>query len=366
MVKRGRSAMNILFLIKDGHVGGLTNHVKVLANGLQHKGHHIVIGTTKGDSTDFFFTQNKLVYFNFNCKNPITMIRNYMALCKVIKKHKIKIIQSENRITSLYASVYCFFHKGVNYLWANHKVPISDGFWARKITKYGRFAIASTTEGKDFLVNNLAIPENKVKIINLGIETNEFVKPLKDEANRLKSENGFAPNDIIILLYGRLTPDKGHMFLLESIKKIDLPQNIKLVFPGSNDDFMQEIKKRAKSMRIDEQIVFPGLIQGREWLSFTNLVVLPSVAEGFPLACLEAFAMNVPVIRTKTGGYIDTSDMCIGVDYGDTKALGELIVEFLNNDVKYKKVVKNAANRIGEYTNHSMIEKYNRLYLKLN
>lgn len=52
-------------------------------------------------------------------------------------------------------------------------------------------------------------------------------------------------------------------------------------------------------------------------LNISDVMVLPSKNEGFGIVCIESFAMKVPIIRTKTGGYSDIIDFCIGVNYGD-------------------------------------------------
>lgn len=357
--------MNILILIKDGHVGGLTNHVKLLATQLQKKKHKVIIGMTAGDSNSFFFEDLKVESFNFNSLNPLILLKNYIKMIKLINREGIQIIQSENRITSLYAYIYCFFHKKIKFLWANHMVPIPYGRLHKLITKVGKCAVASTIEGKRFLINKLDVSPKKVKVINLGIELQQFNRLPKNESIQLKVNNGFNEDDKIVLLYGRLTPEKGHMFLLDSITKAELPDNVKFVFPGDNDEFKQEIITRARQLNIKNELVFPGLIIGTEWLNFIDLMVLPSKKEGFPLACLEAFAMGVPVIRTRTGGFEDTKQYCSGVKFGDSRTLGLLMQQFFDGKGEFNEKADNALNMISEFSADKMADKYIKLYEKI-
>lgn len=73
-------------------------------------------------------------------------------------------------------------------------------------------------------------------------------------------------------------------------------------------------------------------------------MVLPSENERFVIVCIEAFAMYVPVIRTKTGEYSDMKNYYIGVNYGDTCALGKAIFDEFNDENKTIKMTNSAFN----------------------
>ena len=87
-------------------------------------------------------------------------------------------------------------------------------------------------------------------------------------------------------------------------------------------------------------------MKANEILSIADVMVLPSMQEGFPVSVIEALALKVPVIRTMTGGYIDMMDCVDGVEYGDVENLTRLLEKNLafNDDVQqrtelaYKKV----------------------------
>lgn len=68
-------------------------------------------------------------------------------------------------------------------------------------------------------------------------------------------------------------------------------------------------------------MIFPGYIDGRQYLSIADLMVLSSKQEGFGIVNVESFAMEVPVIRIKTAGWLDMKDCCFGVEYGGVRAL---------------------------------------------
>ena len=111
-----------------------------------------------------------------------------------------------------------------------------------------------------------------------------------------------------------------------------------------------------------DKIIFPGFIDGREWLSITDLMVLPSKTEGFPQACVEAFAMGIPVIRTKTGGYEDTKDMCFGVEYGDVESLSSLLMDFFERTSIFSEKASYAKGHAFRYSIEQMVNDYYKIY----
>ena len=64
-----------------------------------------------------------------------------------------------------------------------------------------------------------------------------------------------------------------------------------------------EVEKRVDAYGLDEDVLFAGA-QGDpvQWLSVSDLFLLPSMQESFGLAALEAMACEVPVVASRVGG----------------------------------------------------------------
>lgn len=137
--------MNVLMLVKDSQIGGITSCIQTLTEGLVKNNVNVVIGTCDGEGVKSCYTGFQVEIIDFNTRNPITMVRNYVFIKKLVNKNNIQLIHAQNRIPALYASIYCFFNKKVKYIWSNHLVPIPHSFIHRITTKYGECAVA---EGK--------------------------------------------------------------------------------------------------------------------------------------------------------------------------------------------------------------------------
>lgn len=355
--------MNILMLATENNASGVTSCIASLSHGLTLlKNANVTIAV--GGGKNVFLNDLNVEVIDFSSKSLFSIIRNYRKMVDVIKKYDIDIIHAHNRIPALYAALYCLFHKNVKYLWSNHKVPIPSDFVHRAMTKYGELAVAEGIEGRRLLINELRIPEEKTKIVNLGIELEKFVKTDEKTQSDLKSKIGVEASTKVLMLYGRLAESKGHLFLLDALNKVGF-KNYRLVMPGDDAAFKNTVIARAKEYGISDKLVFPGFVNGRDYLSISDLMLLPSKNEGFPLACVEAYAMGVPVIRTKTGGYEDTKDMCWGVDFGDVDLLAKLLNDYFSDDKLFAEKAKHAEEAVKRLSVEAMAHNYQKIYQEI-
>lgn len=111
---------------------------------------------------------------------------------------------------------------------------------------------------------------------------------------------GIRPGQLVILFMSRVHPIKGADKLLEAFLKIqDRVLEAVLVLAGP-DEFGLEAKLRARANSSGTQrVMFPGMVEGplkRALLKRADLFCLPSSAEGFSMAILEALAANTAVL----------------------------------------------------------------------
>lgn len=358
--------MNVLMLVKNSEVGGVLSSVKSLSDGLVKIGDQVIVGTCAGEGVDKMLPEHDVCIINFSVKSPSEMLKSYRQIKAIVKENNIEIIHAQNRIPALYASVYCFFHRKVKYIWSNHLVPIPCSFLYRLTTRYGKFAVAEGIDGRNFLVDKFKIPENKVKIVNLGSHLETFKKTSREQQERLKEQLGIKKGQKVLLLYGRLMPVKGHLFLLEALAKLSQEKRDELcvIFPGENETYKQEINSFAEKLGLEKMLIYPGYIKGQDYLSISDLMVLPSQKEGFGIVNVEAFAMGVPVIRTKTAGYLDMEDCCFGVEFGDGEALAEHINYLWESPEKLQNMAETASKKVERFSVEKMTEAYKAIYLE--
>lgn len=110
-----------------------------------------------------------------------------------------------------------------------------------------------------------------------------------------------------ILFAGTLNSRKGYSDLLRAFANIakQFPE-WKVAFAGNGE--IEKAKNLTCDLGIENQVVFEGWISGDEkdrLFKSSSIFCLPSYAEGFPMAVLDAWAYGLPIITTPVGGLPD-------------------------------------------------------------
>lgn len=108
-----------------------------------------------------------------------------------------------------------------------------------------------------------------------------------------------------ILFVGRLIREKGIVELTKAFVEIaDFFPSVDLIFLGEEIQ-KQEIIAILKQNRVVSRVYFRGIITHQmvsKFMYVSDMLVLPSWAEGLPNVVMEAMASGLPVIATHVGG----------------------------------------------------------------
>ncbi|RZL28406.1 MAG: glycosyltransferase, partial [Pedobacter sp.] len=172
-------------------------------------------------------------------------------------------------------------------------------------------------------------------LIDAGIDRMKIVKiPLAyPEVLDMKSKKKQAEQFTFIYV-GSLSLRKGTHILLEAWRKYFFnQQNVKLILAGSNslpNEFIENLPKNVE---------LKGFLNRQELNTLyndANLLVFPTLADGFGMVITEAMAKGIPVLTTNNSAGYDLIDDGIDgfiVEAGSADALGEKMLWIVKNKI---------------------------------
>ncbi len=140
----------------------------------------------------------------------------------------------------------------------------------------------------------------------------------------------------VLLFLGHILRDKGIHELVRAFAQL-APRfpRMKLMLAGIGA--LEEVRQLATQLGVQERVLCPGWLgteEKRAALASSTLFVLPSYAEGMPMALLEAMSWGLPVIATPVGGIpqVVTSEVNgLLVPPGDVAALASALGRLLES-----------------------------------
>ncbi|UCH33718.1 MAG: glycosyltransferase [Armatimonadota bacterium] len=122
------------------------------------------------------------------------------------------------------------------------------------------------------------------------------------DGSRLRAELGVAPDTAVIVSVGRLSREKGHRYLIDAAAQLRSPQRIHLLFVGDGPE-KPALERLVASHDMTAMTTFAGWrTDVVPFYRAADIVVLPSLTEGLPVALLEAMACGKPVVASDVGG----------------------------------------------------------------
>lgn len=259
----------------------------------------------------------KVVLFHQRSRVDFTLLQKMIRL---IDQEKLDIVHSHGPRANFYG---CFLKRKrprIKWIITVHSNPRHDflgkGLFGKVFTILHLWALkqpdhflAISNRFKDLLLSE-GVEEGRITTIYNGID---FSKT-QDFSSVSRSDLNIREDDFLIIMVARLCPVKGHYIVFQAVKELlELHPNIKLLVVG--DGFLkEELKKLVETLGIKNSVLFLGHRQDVDSLyKISDVKVLSSFSESFPLVLLEAARAKKPVITTDVGG---VRDLILSKDFG--------------------------------------------------
>jgi len=163
----------------------------------------------------------------------------------------------------------------------------------------------------EYVDAGIEISSSRQQFIPFGVDTMTF-KPVVDGAEQkaLRRKLGLPLDKMIFIYLGRFVQRKRADFLLDVWSQLpdDIHQKAVLVFAGGSagegqpDSIYEEMMRILPGVRSTKVLDYVPHEQVASLLKACDVMISPTIREGWPLALLEAMSCGIPVISSRIDG----------------------------------------------------------------
>ena len=374
---------------------------------------------------------NKVMHYKIplDSKNPFRMIAHIKRIEDIIKEHNVDIVHARSRApawSGYFASKRCKCHFITTFHGVYSFNNVLKKYYNSIMTKGVRIVVGSRFI-QNHVIDHYNVDEKKISFIPRGIDTHLFNcdNVSEDKINKIKKHLNIQHKWPIILLPGRLTEWKGHMFLVKALARLssfhytpsqsfsrflgqrfdsettlekprisrafsrvvseskikpkslenDLEWVYTCLFVGDDKGhyhYVKRLKRQINQMKLDKKVFIVTHVEDMAPLyKLADIVVSASIRpESFGRVAAEAQSMERLIIATNHGGSRDT--VLPGktgwlVDKSNIASLTEALKEALSLKKEQRDKIgkKGRKNIINNFSNKQMFDKTLSLYKDL-
>lgn len=231
---------------------------------------------------------------------------------------------------------------------------LSMAMWqysVKGITVADRTIAVSTNTAKD-ISNWLNVNPQKTTVIPNGVESDFRVLPSK-VVREWRSQYTKTSEEICILNVGSNHQRKNIITVLKAIKKI-ADKNIPVCLWKLGDDFTKEQKQFIEDNKLQANITLINKCDRDSLIKFYNaadVLLAPSLYEGFGLTILEAMACGTPVVTSNVSSLPEVAaNAAILVEPLDVDEICKAILRLKKDSTYYQKIIRLGLSRAKNFT----------------
>lgn len=334
---------------------------------IQAGGHSIVVSSGGVRVSEITKAGGTHITLPVASKNPLTIAANITRLRKIIRDYNVDIVHACSRAPAWSAgrAVQGTAAKYVTSCHAAHKITGAlKRLYNSSIVK-GERVIAVSHFLADYLEKNYKIDSERLRVIHRGVAIERFhpnsVTP--DRLIKIAQQWRVPDGASVIMLPGRISRIKGHMFLIDAMQQLQ-QKDIFCLFVGSdigNESYRKELEEYITSKGLGGSVrIVSNCEDMPAAYMIATVVVSPSlVPEGFGRIPIEAQAMGRPVIATDHGGTRETilrDETGWLVTPGDVQQLADALNEAISLDTRQRALLATRAmsHIAAHFTNEQM------------
>ncbi|HET9982408.1 MAG TPA: glycosyltransferase family 4 protein [Longimicrobiales bacterium] len=369
----------VLFAIRKLDSSGGPTHLMDLAEGLMERGWQVGVASQgkvgQHSHGPEWFEARGVPHFQvpypYSDLGPGDLLRRSAAAARAfeaaVREFRPSVVHVHYRITSPFARIAQLRHDFA-LVSTLHFAPVPAGLPYRAVSFWGDRAIGISRETREYLIDALRVPPERVRLVYNGIDDAHFRPPTDAERRDARERLGLAGDERVVSLLGRLEPIKGHDLVIRALAELrGQGLDVVALFAGDGRGG-PDIVRLAVECGVHDLVRILGYVDSRTVYWASDASLLPSRQEGFGLVTAEAMLCGVVPIRTPSAGaYDQIEDGADGfiVPFDDPSALAARIGAVLRDPALRRRMGDAAlASARGKFTRGQMVEATERVYLE--
>ncbi|MEA5466113.1 glycosyltransferase family 4 protein [Leptothoe sp. PORK10 BA2] len=213
----------------------------------------------------------------------------------------------------------------------------------------------------------LDIPADQITVTPNGIDP--LFQPITPELSAsIRQRHGMAANTLCLLNVGSNHPRKNILVILKAVNQLK-QQGLPVCFWKVSADFTDEQRAYIRDHDLESSVVYLGQPASEELVQLygaADILIAPSLQEGFGLTILEAMATGTPVITSNVSAMPEVAgDAAILVNPHQADAISSA-VQTLYQDPDYRNsLIQKGLKRAEQFTWKATAEKVAQVYESL-
>lgn len=347
---------------------GVVTSVKQLKEGLEKKGHLVVVVTVavpNYEETDPHILRIASIKLGLGTEQRIGLVQQ-KKINNFLKEHEIELIHTHTEFSIGFsgkaaAKKFKLPHVHTTHtMWEDYRHYVLNGMLlSPKIIKIGlkifiknvRAIIAPSIKAKNYWQK--LTPRTLIEVIPNGIDLTKSKNKQLDE-NRImemKASLGIKETNKTLIFVGRIGQEKRIMELYDTlVPLLKENENLKLLLVGDGP-LLAKLKEKTEKLGLSNQCIFTGFV---DWETVqmlyrvSNIFVTASLSEVHPMTIIEALFSHLPIIArkdesifdlvsNKVNGYLVDTDEELGQKVKDLLSQPELLADFAKASFKLAK-----------------------------
>lgn len=261
----------------------------------------------------------------------------------VLTLHDVIFLTSKNLLSSKGGSPYQRFGNLYRRIVATKVVNRAAAIFT--VSNYQKGAIAST----------LKVPHNKISVIYNGVSPAFFEKALPERKQEVRKRYNLP--DQFLLYFGSTEPRKNLARVLQAYSLLlekregNTPN---LVIKGISPDYLKKNLHILSLTNIEDRITLIDYIHANDLpvvYQLSEMLLFPSLSEGFGIPIIEAMASKVPVITSNVTSMPEVAgDAAVLVDPHSAQSIADAAELLLSNSHLRDTLIEKGYSRAEQFT----------------